>query len=1448
MALQGNTDNDQKRETNGNLPGDLLTEMDLASIAKSYRRHFIKLQSLVVEKIKEVEEITAEKEELERSVQTALQKLWTKEEELHCQRASSFEREKCFIESLRQESVHSEELEIQVQTLTSQRDMLQEQAFQLEQQLLMVKGETEKQKEELDRKLPELESTQESLKKMTAGLMDQIVDVMSVHNKQKSRVVDVSTSTTEENGSDFSSSEHCNESGESLEDDVSAEVKMINMKEQCYDLRKEVKSLISSIHDLWYKVNPNCNSCDVGEQKEEVDPRILLSEILQAFYKEKSMVADMEEQNARQLKNLQEVHEAHCLTEGRIHRLWIKFCFHEEHEDLQTWTKGIPDTTEETDDVLQKIESALSKNKSTLQESQELKSLNASQGKKMADLNALVEKLRDEHRQLSNELDRKNAKLEESRLSTNKTIEDKDVEIEILKEQLQESEKNEQQLKLESETGSKCTDDALEKMLQSKESAFEAYQKKYQKEEVVLRDEIRDLREALERASRDKNDLQEYCELLKADVDKSEILINSAEEDERSLKELLEQERKNGQKLYLTAKELYEEVHTKNHEALSQATTITVLQEKVRTLELELRATVQDWQVDKKNLRNAKETEQYLQSSLQQALRELFQLKTKNEEETDEGKEDMKTTGAPDEVEHQKALQQRFHELENLLHTALAKGCQDLEEYAATIEELSEENKLLEKEVDEYKRSSLTSQKTNHKLKTLLRAVKDDLLEEMKARKELEALMVKSKEKAEPSLKEDRRFDAESTASIDQLPGVVEARQSSDQLSSPSDSYIQGQRRVSKVKGFPKIRISKAINKRFSLPSVSVTSPRKEKKVGQIPETTGQRNSLPTTEIERRSAIHETSKLDEREQRLRDLLMTVQRDKEELEQEVESLNGELQKTKMGLQSYGHLKESLSEKIKRNVRESLELKKALESIYGKTRRAHTMINNDLHRLLEILKEKDKRIRKFEWKYGKVEKENADLVKTVEALKEKLEDEVVLKELAIDERGQLRESLQTILESKEKKLLVYEPPLLIDNLNADMILPQFGKEEVRAILKEVLGQIECSTSEEVSGLKQASVEQMEELVAIRKDNEYLRNLVDVGTQEELQRAEDRIAYLNGQLKISQERQETLRESAIKDKVQGNQDVERLYERYAELKINMKGKEAALERCEEIEEVLMSENTHLQKEIEALKERFGVDGLSPITQKAETKRALEGWKRKCQRLQENFDRENNHLQEENSWLHKQLLEESALCEELRRCNTGLEESLKGAEKKVKEMHQKLEERHEALAYLEERRVVLETKIACLQKVNDDLQSELSKERSEAEQSLMELKNEYAATSKDLKRHQQEGNNLVTKVFLLENAKEKLEQELEEKERKMMINLESFTEERSRLSEKVRDLRISLEEEVRRRLDLEEKMQQILKISALEKQKNRVKAVELDESSCLDQDEKVPNLNQAY
>ena len=202
-------------------------DMNLEARMKSYHYNIVRLQRMVEEKVKEVEQITAEKEELESNVQNALQKLWAKEAELHNHRESSSEREKRLLNSLRQESAHSDELEIQIQSLTNQNDMLQEQVFQLEQQLSMVKGETEK----LDRKLPELENTNDSLKKMTVGLMGQIVDVMSVQNKRKPRAVDLSSSTsTEETNSDPSRSEQYNDSEESAQDDLSEEVKAINLR------------------------------------------------------------------------------------------------------------------------------------------------------------------------------------------------------------------------------------------------------------------------------------------------------------------------------------------------------------------------------------------------------------------------------------------------------------------------------------------------------------------------------------------------------------------------------------------------------------------------------------------------------------------------------------------------------------------------------------------------------------------------------------------------------------------------------------------------------------------------------------------------------------------------------------------------------------------------------------------------------------------------------------------------------------------------------------------------------------------------------------------------------------------------------------------------------------------------------------------------------------------
>lgn len=56
-------------------------EMDFKR--SNYHRNLGKLQRLVEDKFQELQEITSAKEELECGVQTALQKLWVKEAELH---------------------------------------------------------------------------------------------------------------------------------------------------------------------------------------------------------------------------------------------------------------------------------------------------------------------------------------------------------------------------------------------------------------------------------------------------------------------------------------------------------------------------------------------------------------------------------------------------------------------------------------------------------------------------------------------------------------------------------------------------------------------------------------------------------------------------------------------------------------------------------------------------------------------------------------------------------------------------------------------------------------------------------------------------------------------------------------------------------------------------------------------------------------------------------------------------------------------------------------------------------------------------------------------------------------------------------------------------------------------------------------------------------------------
>lgn len=1427
-TLQNNL-GEKSKETVSNKTDSML-EISVDGRIKAYQYDILRLKRMVAEKVKDVKDITAEKEELESNLQSTLHKLWIKEEELHTTRENSIEREKSLVDCLRQESANSVELENEVKSLTNQNDALKEQVFQLGQQLLDVKEETEKRRQELEQKLSELENTQESPKNMTVGLVGQIVDVMSGQNKQASRSVDVSSTTSvEETSSELSCCEKYSESTrESTEADLIAVAEATHLKEQTHILQNELKTLESSIEDVLQKINLGSEM----HTKERIilrkEPKRLLSDIYQAYCQEKSKVVHLEEQNNRQLKHLQEVEEALCSTGGRIQRIWVNISLYEERDEemKEAWRNGTH-CIEETEGVLQKIESVLSRNKVTFDENQELKRLNASQEKKITDLQGLVAKARKEEREISKQLEIRNAKIDELKLSTKKLIEDKDLEIEILKEQLQQNEMNEEQLKpgnCVATTDNKCTDKILEKLLQNKERDFEGHKRKYEKEELALREEIRDLTEALERTKSDKNDLDEYCKMLKESLENTEALLNSLEEEEKTLRESLEEAKKKETKLYLVARELYDELQTKTQENFFEETTIAALCEKTKCLEMEIQTVEQERQVDKKNLKNAKETEQYLRSSLQHALADLFELKGKLEEIPEENTHQVQSEQQDDQ---QETLLERLHELDSIIHSAVEKSVRDLEEYALRIGELCEENDSLKKEVNEYKNTSTTLQRTNHRLKTLLQALKNDLLEEMKAKKELGVLLVKSNHKTEPVSPEyNKGSDEQSTSS--QLPEIKQKGINSDPLGSSSDYSLQGEKKTGKLKGISKLKvIPKTISKHLSSSSLGVTSPRKQKKTEPTPGATQPQTSTKITENDRRTDKLEKPKTEEHEQRLRNILMTVQCDKEQLELKVESMSEELQRTKARLQNYERLNESIRDEADRNVKEMAEMKKVLEVICERTEGAYYLINKDILDLSEVSKSNEEQVRKLEQILGQYERENTELQRQVETLKKKVEDEVTVKEAALEEGRQLRVSMKTVLESKEKCLSLSEPPLLINNLNTDITLPQMRKEEVRAILKEILQDIEYSCSEEVTRLKQRLAEQTEELKMIRKDNDSLQNLVDAGLHEELQKAERTIAHLTEQLKVSQEKQNALQEAAMKDKLKANEDTERLYERFAELKITIKSKDEALERYQELEEVLMIENTQLQEEIESFKERFGSNGLLPLTEKAETKRVLETWKRKCQRLEENFEKENNHLKEENVWLHKQLAEESLACAELRQCKARLEDSLEKAEEKLKTLHRKLEERQQAVAGFEERRVSLETKLLCLQKVNDDLQNELSKERFEADRNLMEVRNEFEATAKDLKRHQREGNNLVTKVFLLENAKEKLEQELSEKERKMTISLESFTEERSRLSEKLRALRISLEEEVKRRLDLEEKMQQIVTISVAEKEQSRLNAI---------------------
>ncbi|XP_068723392.1 uncharacterized protein [Montipora capricornis] len=1380
----------ERKETSTEQTGQVLG-MDLAGRIKAYEYDILRLKKMLAEKMTEVEEITAEKGELESSVQNALHKLWTKEEELHAQRESSLEREKTLLNSLRQESARSEELELQVQFLAKQNDALQEQLYRLEQQLSEVKIVTEQRKRELENKLPELEGNQESLKRMTAKLMGQIADVVSAQTKQTFRTVDLSSCTSvEETNSEMSGSGKFSESlKESNEDDLSQDGEMINLKELFYRQRKETKDLMSSLRDIWRKINVD-SKMHVNEWLVRKEPKVLLDDIYEAYCREKSKIVELEEQNIRQLKNLQDIEEDLCTTEGRIQRIWVSLSLNEEREEKisSTWKNGSP-CAEETENALGNIERVLAKGRSILRENRDLKQLNASQEEKINDLQGRIEKARRKESEFAKEVEVRNAKFEELRLSSKKEIEDKDVEIEVLKEQLQELEKKEEQKKMSNGLSDK-EKNGTDEILKRRERELVAYKKKSQKKDMALRDEVRDLQEALERTKRDKDDLDEHCILLKEETEKAEARFNSTTEEATSLKEALDQAKKKEEKLFLVTKELYDEFQIKRQENASLETAMVTLYEKVKCFEIEIQTTNQERQVDKKNLKNAKETEQYLQSSLQEAMKELFELKAKKEGKMPAENGHQSLTNQRND--HKGDLMNRLHEVETFINNAMKKSVQDLDEYAVQFGELCEVNNLLKKEVDQYNKTSTTLEKENNRLKMLLQATKDDLLEEMKAKQELEVLLARSTDKSESTLSELNESVEHSTSSqVHELP-----------LASSSDHTMKGTKKTGKSK---RKLIAKAISRRLRSSSSSITSSRKEKRkdgesVERVHDNPGRKEAL------------------EHERQLRNTVMTLQRDKEELAQRVESLRDELQKAKRRLKSYDHLNDSIRDDACRHVREMTEMNKFLEAIHGRIERAYNLITNDIQGLVEASEVKDMQLQNLEQSLEQFEKENAELLRQIPILKEKLKDAATLKEAALDEGRQLRVSLKTVLEAKEKCLLPSQPPLVINNLNTDVILPQMGKDEVRSILKEVLQEVEYSTSVEMNRMKQSLAEQTVELQSTREQNEYLKPLVDAGVHEQLQKAEEKISHVKEQLKVCEERQKVLRGEAINDKVTANKEIQNLYERYAELKITLRSKEEVLNRYHDMEEALMTENTQLQEEMDAAKQRFSADNLL-LMQNAEAKRTIKGWKRKFQRLEEHFEKENNHLREENTWLHNQLAEESSFCAELQGCKAKLKDDLAKAEERLKVLRRKLEERQETLAGFEERRVALETKLSCVQKVNNELQDELSKERFEADRNLLEMRNEFESTVKELKKHQREGNNMVTKVFLLENAKEKLENELKDKERKMAISFKSFTEDRSRLTERVRDLRISLEEEVKRRLDLEEKMQQIVKISVTQK-----------------------------
>ena len=1376
-------------------------QMDYNFAIKAYRHKIRQLQKAIDEKIKEVEDITAEKDDLESTIQSVLHKLWSKEEQMHNERETSYKREQSLVDALKQEKARCEKLECLAQSLRDEKLTLHERVCQMEYQILIGKEETERWKRKSEEKQSEMDHTP-----LFEGFMKQLLDLLKVQNKRKPRKVLPSSHTIKENSSESNSCDESEEGGEISEGGLEVTLGSPSNNEE----------LREKLENLWHMMNVT----EISESQPDIrSDKQLLQQIIQAFMETKTKAVDQEYQNARYLEKLQEAQEAVCLVEGKIQRLRVAFdLYGEENGEIgSSSTAGEPQNIES---LVGKIESTIARNKSMSEENENLKRLNVSQGEMLATAQKEIDNLKREQVQTLMELKQKRVKIEEIKFTTSKAINDKNEELEIMTEQLRRMQKCFHHPKHRTQKESASSSN----LLKTKGHELAVPQNSCDEKGMALEVELRELQENFERVIKSNTDLEEYCEILKEKVDNSETEISFVVEEERNLRELLRQEERKEEKLKAVMKELYLEVQTRRTEGASQVASITVLQEKVKCLEREIDIKRQELQLERKNAKNAKETEHYLQSSLDKALAEILQIKAFYEKSLAKHREyqDRDERG-----EQQKYLVEQLQDLENILHNTTEKSASEVKESADVVDKLTKENRLLRQEVSECNKSSAKVNKTNEKMKALLQAMKEDLIEEMRAKKEamkkkqeLEVFLQRKKEKAHEL--EDRFHSAVVTEARDVEDTAENIVHEEDHHGSPSETgmHLHGKVRPSKCKGKKKL-MPKALSRHFSSSSVKSKVDLPEDCGAQthhnhnealVSENKQLRSSLDILKKELQYDMHVRAKMVEQQHRLRDVLMAIEHDKESLEREVEALNAQLQRKERDLETCQTLRSELSEQVQKNVGETTEIKKSLNVLIEKIRHIQTKISGDIPFLTESVNEKDLQIRNLERTNQEWVNENASLLQNVQNLTERLGDEVALKVVALEEGRQLRDSLQKIVETKEIMRVAQFEICTVDESASPRILPLKENNEVRIILQEVLGEIELFRDEEFGRLKERLSSVSEEINALRDENEHFKSLLQDGAGDGLQIAEETISYLTEKLKFSQEKQKVLKETCVQDRVRVNEELEKVYQRYTEVKFAMKRKEEALAKYEERQAAFMSDNCQRQEELNR-------------PEKLEATLEIERWKRKHEKLQENFNKECQWMREENNWLHTQLAEESSICEETKICKARLDESLREAEEKLKKMNRELDEHRKARTSLEETRVVLETRIACFQSENSELKSELTKERSAALQSLEALRNEYQASAKHLKRQQQEENNLLTKVHLLEKDKKKLEAELKQEQHMMAASLETFTGERSGLTEKIRQLRMSLEEEISRRLELEEKMQQIVNISVMEMEQNQTK-----------------------